>query len=157
MQGRGTYKLFKIVLIIFFIVYIFCLAFLTLFSRFYGRGYLHHGINIIPLRTITQYLTQSSNRNITITNIWGNIEAFIPMGFLLPIIFKKLNKFKKVFASVLIVSLLIEVLQYITGTGASDIDDVILNVLGGILGYLIYKVFRKLFILLKYRHKLHKE
>jgi len=105
---------------------------------------MHRSINIIPFSTILQYLTSSINPNIIRTNILGNIEAFIPMGFLLPINFKKLRKFKKVLLVVFIVTFSIEVLQYITGVGASDIDDVILNVIGGILGYLIYRIILKI-------------
>jgi glycopeptide antibiotics resistance protein len=148
MQKRGTLpgKTYRIIFMIFFIMYVSFLAFLTILGRFHGGIYTYRNINIIPFKTILQYLTTSINPNISRTNILGNIEAFMPMGFLLPILFKKLRKFRKVLLVVLIVTFSIEILQYITGTGASDVDDVILNVLGGILGYLIYGIIMKIVI-----------
>jgi glycopeptide antibiotics resistance protein len=143
-KNKNFKVLFKIIFAILFVAYLSFLVFLTFFSRLYGRGTLHHSVNMIPFRTILQYLNSSYNRNITITNILGNIEAFIPMGFLLPIVFEKLKKFKRVLGLVLLGTLSIEALQYITGTGASDIDDVILNVLGGIIGYIIYFIATRL-------------
>ena len=137
-------KTFRIVSMIFFVMYLFILAFLTLFGRYHGGIYIHRSINIIPFGTILEYLTSSTNRNIVMTNIWGNIEAFMPMGFLLPVNFKKFRKFKKALFAVMLVTFSIEVLQYIAGIGASDVDDVMLNVLGGGLGYLIYKVLMKM-------------
>ncbi len=142
MQLKGTFakKTYRIIFMILFILYLSILAFLTLAGRLYGGRAIYRSINIIPFATILQYLTSFVNPNIVIMNIWGNIEAFMPMGLLLPVNFGRMRKFKKVLFVVLIVTFSIEVLQYITGSGASDIDDVILNVFGGILGYLIYRL-----------------
>jgi len=132
--------------IIFFILYLSYLIYLTLLDHTYGRQLLNRSINIIPFKTILQYLINPSSIRATIINIAGNIVAFIPMGFLLPMISNKCKDFKVSILIIIIATMTIEILQYITGVGASDIDDLLLNTLGGILGYLIYKhVASKLF------------
>ena len=76
-------------------------------------------------------------------NILGNIFAFSPLGFLLPILFDKCNNVKKILIIGLTVSLSIEVVQVVFSLGSGDIDDIILNVFGTILGFWIYKKFNK--------------
>lgn len=127
---------------ILFVGYLLLLAYLTFFSHYYGRGQLHRSINLIPFRTIIEFLTSGYNLRIIVTNIAGNIVAFMPMGFLLPIVFNKKNGFRKVVFVALLSSLTIEVAQYISGVGASDIDDLILNVLGAMIGYIGYWISR---------------
>lgn len=136
--------------IILFVMYLSYLIYLTLFDRFYGRGTFHRKLSIIPFETTLKVLTSSHNWNAILINIFGNIAAFIPMGFLLPLVFTRLNKFFGIFTVVLSATVSIEVLQYITGTGTTDIDDVILNVTGGIVGYLMAKGMIKLFACLGY-------
>ncbi|AUM97722.1 VanZ family protein [Clostridium botulinum] len=67
---------------------------------------------------------------------------FIPLGILVPTLFKNISK-KKVIFICFGVSLSFETIQYIFGLGASDIDDLILNTLGGIIGTLLYFTFLK--------------
>ncbi len=119
--------------------YLFLLAYLTFFSSQYGRGNGLRGINIVPFSTIVQYLTRHMGTRNIIVNLAGNIAAFMPMGFLLPLAFKSMKKFSRVIAASIFATVLIEVVQYLTGSGISDIDDIFLNVLGGISGYLLYK------------------
>ena len=69
-----------------------------------------------------------------------NIGMYIPYGILLPMIFKKLRKISAHFVVVFLTTLSIEIVQFIIGRSA-DIDDVIMNFLGGLLGYLLYRMF----------------
>ncbi|MFZ7132304.1 MAG: VanZ family protein [Eubacteriales bacterium] len=118
--------------------YVLYLSYLTLFDKAYGRDTIHRSINIIPFKTIFQYLSGTLFTRAVIVNIFGNMTAFLPMGLLLPIVFKRCRNFVMCMTGVLISSIFIEVLQYITGVGASDIDDVILNAAGGIIGFFIF-------------------
>ena len=130
----------KIILIILFIIYLSYLFYLTFFSHLYGREYFHRSINLIPFRTIYQYMTTSYNNKIVVINMLGNIAAFGPMGFLLPMVSKK---FAGLWGTLLFaagISLMIEITQYAFGIGAADIDDLFLNLAGGLLGYGIYKL-----------------
>lgn len=94
-------------------------------------------INIIPLKTIIHYLTGTVNISIKITNILGNLIAFIPLSFLLMLKDKKYYQVKAQFIYLSITVLIIELLQLITSTGRFDIDDFILNVGGGLLFVII--------------------
>lgn len=73
-------------------------------------------------------------------NVVGNIIWFIPLGFLVPLIWDKKRKLGAVIGLSFITSLSIEVLQFIFRTGISDVDDLVFNTLGGIIGYIIFKI-----------------
>lgn len=77
------------------------------------------------------------------TNLFGNILIFIPLSVILISVFG-VKASKKVLFYALLTSLTIEMLQYWFGAGVSDIDDVILNVIGAYIGIFVYKVFRKI-------------
>ena len=76
-------------------------------------------------------------------NVIGNILMFVPTGIILPIIFKRLNNIFKVTLSGAFLSLCIEILQLPFPSRSSDIDDLILNTSGVIIGYIIYKLFKR--------------
>lgn len=69
--------------------------------------------------------------------IVSNIMVFIPFAVALCVIIKRINKVA-VYAIIVIVPLLIEVMQYIFAVGVFDVDDIILNITGGLIGALLY-------------------
>lgn len=75
------------------------------------------------------------------TMVIGNVLMFIPMGMLLPLCFKKINN-KSIVIYAILIPLMIEFFQPIIGR-SFDIDDLIMNFLGIIIGYLISKYFVK--------------
>ncbi|MBS5985017.1 VanZ family protein [Clostridium sp.] len=82
-----------------------------------------------------------------IKNILGNILLLLPLGIFLPMCFKRLRSFKSTVITCALVSLSIEVVKYISmyfgNFRSCDIDDIILNTLGGMIGFIIYKVINK--------------
>ena len=72
----------------------------------------------------------------------GNMLMFIPMGIMLPLVFKNINK-KNIFVIAILITLSIEILQPIVGR-SFDIDDIIMNFIGSIIGYLAVTIFIKL-------------
>lgn len=98
--------------------------------------------NYIPFRTIRHQLKHFSDWW-AMLNIIGNTIAFIPFGFLLPFAYKNLKVFWKVLLIGVLSTTSIEVFQLLTFVGYFDIDDMILNTIGVILGYIIYIVFNK--------------
>lgn len=102
-------------------------------------------INFIPfvetIKTITDGYTPIIN---PLRNIFGNMLAFMPLGFFIPLLFSKYNNIKRIFLLGLISSLAIELVQLFVGYNVTDIDDVIYNTIGSILGLLCFKVFKYL-------------
>ena len=79
-------------------------------------------------------------------NIIGNVVLFVPFGFLFSLIYSKggLKHQKKTLWVTLLVSillcLLIELLQLVTKVGVFDVDDIIMNTTGTLIGYIVFRV-----------------
>ncbi|MBU3135342.1 VanZ family protein [Clostridium gasigenes] len=127
-----------------FICYILLLIKILFLSRISHLE--HRSINLIPFYSIMEYISGSSAniKAFAFSNVVGNIVIFIPLGTYLSL-FKNDKRVKPNFLFIFIVSLFVEIIQGLLGIGASDIDDIILNCLGGLIGILGYKFL--LFIL----------
>lgn len=79
-----------------------------------------------------------------IYNCFGNILCFLPIGFLLPLVFSKKQTFLRVVGVGMLFSVIIETLQFFLETGVSDIDDVFFNTCGVVAGYLLFKAFKRM-------------
>lgn len=102
-------------------------------------------INFIPFLSIygiLQSSVASGEPMFAVTNILGNIALFIPLGFLLPLLWKRYRKLWKTLLFGLAVTLSIEIIQLFLTRG-TDLDDVILNILGTLAGYGIFRIFRR--------------
>lgn len=98
--------------------------------------------NIFPFRINIEpfiHLSDYSYKKDMWINILGNFALFIPTGIILPIIYKRLNSFLSVVFSGRFMSLCIELIQLPFSTRTTDIDDLILNTLGVLTGYIIYR------------------
>ena len=142
---------------ILFLVYILILVKLIVFKYPYERlvdiaaswssDVIFEGIgnaNFIPLKTIKMYIKYSDRLN-SFENLAGNIFAFVPFGMMFPLTSTRLRRFAIVFINGFVLVLGIELFQLISAFGAFDVDDVILNCLGIVLGYVIYAASRSLF------------
>ncbi len=110
------------------IIYILCLFHVVTFQdNNYGIS------NFVPFKEIFRYDFGTPK---FMKNIVGNIMLFIPYGFIASYLLKN-KKFSTITILTIIVSLTIETVQYYIGR-VFDIDDVILNLAGGIIGFLIY-------------------
>ena len=122
-----------------FIIYISMVLYFVFFSDHYGRvtGFTEFRYNLTPFAEINRYLTyrESFTWENLITNLAGNILVFVPFGMLIPIIRRKKTGFFYIFFMTFLFSLFIESVQLITRVGVFDVDDLIMNTVGGILGY----------------------
>ncbi|MDU1540035.1 MAG: VanZ family protein [Paeniclostridium sordellii] len=100
-------------------------------------------ISFIPFKGIIE-MSQNGITTYSFINIVGNIIMFMPVGFLLPLICTKVDSCKKVVIIGFCTSLLIESTQLFLTRG-TDIDDLILNTSGAVLGYLVFLIFKKAF------------
>lgn len=102
------------------------------------------GINFVPFHTIRAFIKYSSGLGGIMINIVGNIVMFLPWGLGLPLLWKKYQSFLHLAFMSLMLPICIEFVQLFIGRSV-DVDDVILNFAGGMLGGLIYLVLSKLF------------
>ena len=100
---------------------------------------LNFRINLLPF----VYLMDYESRREAWINVIGNTTMFIPLGIVWPVCFKQLDSHRKVIAAGVGTSLLIEILQLPFFDRVSDIDDLILNSLGFLIGYGIYLLVKK--------------
>jgi glycopeptide antibiotics resistance protein len=102
-------------------------------------------INLIPFGSIIETIRYTGSYG----QIIGNIAMFVPFGFLLPCINNTISSYKSILKISFIASLCIELIQllgsliYKASFRFADIDDIILNTLGAVIGFLIIKLIRK--------------
>jgi glycopeptide antibiotics resistance protein len=101
-----------------------------------------HGANFVPFVTIVPYLLGYKGWIIAGVNLVGNILPLVPIGFLLPFVYRDAT-WKKSLVLAVATGLAIEVLQVLLRVGIFDIDDVLLNALGVMLGYCASVVLTK--------------
>ena len=77
-------------------------------------------------------------------NLLGNVIMFIPLGFFVPLLWEKNRNFLKHLGWMFAIILAVELLQYVTGLGTCDVDDLILNILGTSFGWLAWKLCPKI-------------
>lgn len=102
-------------------------------------------INLIPFRILAdtyEELFLFNNQSYLIISLIGNIVMFMPLGFFPPLLWRG-KPLRQAIQSAFSVSLLIELLQIPLGRG-TDVDDLLLNTLGGALGYAVFVLIRKL-------------
>lgn len=130
--------LFYGVMIIYFI-----LLFFLLFRKKAAGSF--QSVNLIPFHSISAYLFSDDmiSRAFALSNLLGNIAIFIPMGVYLPLLIRRKSIFVNT-VCVALISAVVEVLQYIFAVGSADIDDVILNTVGGLIGVSLFRVMELL-------------
>ncbi len=125
-----------------FYLYIILLSYFLFFSESYGRENVmkeyHYNLHFFKeIKRFFIYRQQLGNEAF-IVNIFGNVAAFAPFGFMLPLLDKR---YRRLFCSAflcLLFSLCVETLQLFLKVGVFDVDDIMMNTLGGVLGYLFY-------------------
>lgn len=96
-------------------------------------------LNIIPGETIRLYL-RYIHHDFAKRNLLANVFAFVPLGYLLPRTHHRFQRLWKTFAFSFLFLLLIEIFQFVTLLGVFDIDDLILNLFGCLLGYGLFRL-----------------
>ena len=100
--------------------------------------------NLVPFQTIETYLSDLSF-GVAFVNIVGNIIPFIPMGFLLPMVFQSQRKIFKTMFTCLLLIISIECIQFFAYLGSFDIDDIILNMISCFSGFLLFKAYKEVY------------
>ncbi len=129
-----------------FLIYIAGLCYFLFFAENYGRvfGQENYRYNLVPFREIERFWKYRKELGVhSFHNLAGNILGFVPAGFFVPILWKNKRGFLFTVCITFQMSLLVEVLQLVFRVGSFDVDDLILNTLGGMLGYLLLTLVGK--------------
>lgn len=135
----------KYTLTILFIAYLVLLVYFLFFSEEFGRRQNEsYQYNLVLFQEITRYIRYREKIGLFrfLINIFGNVIAFMPFGFFLPVLFGKRQKFFVVVSESFLFSLAVELTQLLSKRGSFDVDDMVLNTLGGLLGYISFLLVR---------------
>jgi glycopeptide antibiotics resistance protein len=124
-------------------VYLVILFYFTLFWTAANVKDARTYLNLVPFRSIDSLIRRKGWASLFDLDITGNILAFVPLGLLLPLLSMRLRRASLIGLISFALSSFIETLQYISNTRYTDIDDIILNTMGSIMGYLAYCLFKR--------------
>lgn len=128
-----------------FVLYILILVYLLFLSEGFGHRLSEHRdyrYNLIPFQEIRRFWVYREivGRKAAFLNIGGNILGFCPFGFMLPILSRRYRRMRKTVRMGFFLSLFVECMQLILHVGSFDVDDIILNTLGTLIGFLCFGV-----------------
>jgi len=114
-----------------------------LFLRGYSYYWDSYNYNLVPFETIKRYVfnRHSFNQDIWVKNLFGNIILFIPLGLAIPTLNIKYMKVIPFVLFVLSILISVELIQMFTKVGSLDIDDIILNTFGSLIGLGVTRLF----------------
>lgn len=126
-------------------IYIGLLVYFLFLSEEYGRTSFDQRIyryNLTPFQEIKRFWIYRHRVGfwVAFLNLAGNVIGFLPFGFFLPILSKRLRNGAVVTALGFGLSLLVESIQLVFKVGCFDVDDLILNTLGAAIGYMLFAV-----------------
>ena len=140
----------RVVAFIILIYYGYILLKTSIFTRLFSNN-LMRGLQLTPFKSLA--FTSKAFKNpgglfisTGFKTLTGPVFMFLPLGFLLPFVNYQFKRYLNVIGITAAISFAIEVLQYITKTGITSIDDFFLNLIGASLGFLLYKILRYAFV-----------
>ena len=128
--NKKKFTLYKDLFTLAFVLYMF-----LLFELVTSTDFESFSNNFIPFKEISRYNLSSP---LFYKNVIGNVLLFVPFGYFINTILKNKSILLNILITI-ITSTSIECIQMFIGR-SFDIDDIILNVIGGTLGYLTYRV-----------------
>lgn len=135
-----------------FIVYLLALAYFLFFAEATGRTFSDrtYQYNLILFHEIRRFIIYRRQLGFAavVLNLVGNVIAFVPFGVFLPLLIKRTRSFVKTVLLGFEFSLFVEIVQLFGKVGSFDVDDILLNTLGVMGGYLLFRL-----MLVMHRHK----
>jgi glycopeptide antibiotics resistance protein len=95
--------------------------------------------NLVPFHTLQIYLANLGSE-FWMRNLLGNLALLFPLGLLGPIALPALDRWWRIALLALLYSAMIELIQLAVPDRSADIDDVIVNVTGAVVGYLVLRI-----------------
>ena len=137
---------FKIVNILFWGILICYLLFMAQLLFWRTSGLMPRRLNIVPFRSIMEGINVFDGIRYRLIDmqVWGNVAIFIPAGIYL-MVFHEIQPVKNTIIHIVLISFCVEIIQYVFNIGGADIDDIILNCLGGLIGIGLYLLLKRIF------------
>lgn len=125
-------------------VYIIFLIYFLFFAESTGRtfeGRTYH-YNLVLFKEIGRFWHHRETLGVlaVMLNLVGNVVAFLPLGFFLPIMYRKCRSLFYTVFFCFEFSLIVETIQLVSKVGSFDVDDLLLNTIGGAIGYLCFAI-----------------
>lgn len=159
-ERTGNQKFLRGLFVLFFFLYLYLLITFTLLDESLGRGgnsvynpegedprayYLNHFVNLIPFQSIYRvyilgFARGYVNEYYTLLNLVGNLCAFMPLAFFLPLFSRAERKWYVFLPTVILFVVLIETMQFALMVGSCDVDDLILNAGGAMLCFALLRL-----------------
>ena len=130
-----------------FIIYMMITLYVVFFAEQMGRKTgTAYRYNLVPFMEIKRFLRLMDGewKWTAWFNLVGNILCFIPFGMFLPAVCRWARTFVRTTILTVTFSMMIETIQLYLKIGIFDVDDLMLNTIGGIIGYCIYKIVQRL-------------
>lgn len=144
MNKKSDNKNFSVAL---FTMYLAMLTYFLFFAESMGRDATARAFayNLIPFKEIMRFIKHADKLGPTAVwlNLAGNVVAFIPFGYFVTGLLSSGRKVLKAVAYTVIFSLGVELIQLFSHVGSFDVDDIILNTLGGIIGSVVCVMLQK--------------
>ncbi len=138
------YKKRKLYSVILFYLYMVALCYFLFFAEFFGRvdtgREYYYNLQLFKEIYRFYHYRHILGMKAFLLNVVGNVVVFFPFGYFLPMMTKRCKNFLFVTILTATTSLCIESIQLVCKVGSFDVDDILLNTLGGMIGYLIYRV-----------------
>ena len=139
-KKRTQYRILGKILFVIYIIFVF---YFLLISEVYGRTseMQEYHYNLVLFQEIKRFWNYREQLGAfaTVTNLFGNVLIFLPFGFFMPMASKHRSFLSTSFYS-LALSLIVEISQLFMKVGCFDVDDLLLNTIGGMLGYIVFSI-----------------
>lgn len=141
---KETKRKIQIVSVALFLLYLILLTYFLFFAENLGRVYTEreYAYNLKAFKEIGRFWTYRKELGFAAVflNIAGNVLCFMPFGAILPVLNRKARNFFMITLLSFEFSLLVECAQLVSKVGSFDVDDLILNTLGGMLGFFVFTI-----------------
>lgn len=139
-KKRTQYRILGKILFVLYIIFVF---YFLLISEVYGRSseMQEYRYNLVLFKEIKRFWNYREQLGTfaTVTNLLGNVLVFLPFGFFMPMASKYRSFLNTSFYS-LALSLIVEMSQLFMKVGCFDVDDLLLNTIGGMMGYIAFSI-----------------
>lgn len=143
-MSKKQEKKFRALGKVLFVLYIIFLIYFLCFSEWYGRvgTTTEYRYNLELFKEIKRFVNYREELGsfVVFTNLLGNILIFVPYGFFVAMA-SRYRGFWKTFFLSFALCFGVEVFQLVTRVGSFDVDDILLNTLGGVIGYIVFVIF----------------